>query len=131
MAKKAEPQVAPAPKTYEEALKTVDLTDAELAEFTPLNCAAFDLIRKESKEKGVTPCMWLCMSDDAKQKARDAVVAHIGKALGIIAPCEQGIKNLIKGQDFTAQLRQWKFAELDMKRHRATGNPKAYFVPAG
>ena len=46
-------------------------TADEEAQFTLLNCVAFDKVRLDDKAAGVIPPMWLCMSEEAREAAID------------------------------------------------------------
>lgn len=104
------------------------LTTEELAEFTPLNAAAFDLIRTRAQEKNIVPPCWLCMSDEAKDQARQDLVDYFNTnghscTLGNLTQTINHTANSV-----SPMIESWKQAELSYKAHRESGNPQAYFA---
>lgn len=108
-----------------------NLTDEERAEFTAVNFLAHNVLRNQSTDK--QPC-WLCMSDEAKQSAREQAVAWFNGAQQPIIPFDARnehsmaqFEKVIEGS-IGHLIQQWVTAEAEYKTLRAE-NPRAYFCP--
>lgn len=110
-----------------------NLTTEEQAEFTPLNFIAHNVLREQSSAK--QPC-WLCMSNEAKQEARQKAVDWFNQNKNPIIPFSLNDPNTIKvlNRDVQAAvghlIPQWIKAEAEFKRLRVEeNNPLAFFCP--
>jgi hypothetical protein len=110
-----------------EGTSVVGLTDVEELEFTTLNCVAFDLVRKESREKGQVPPCWLCMSETAKAEAKSRVLDTVSTTLGRKIRTDLEF-NLLFSEAVSGFLPKWREAELEFKKMREQGNPRAFFA---
>jgi len=105
------------------------LTIEEEAEFTPLNAVAYDLYRKNCQEKDMIPVCWLCISNQAKDEARDALYEWLGKEVPRTQPYTyETASKLINKIETDDMINLWKAAENKYKQYRLDGNPKAYFA---
>jgi len=108
----------------------VELTQEEQSEFTPINRAALDLLLQKQREGGsINPC-WLCMSEDARQKAREDLISYLNEQKRPIVPMtiETATKAIERLPNMQEAIDGWKRAELSLKKEREAGNPRAYFM---
>lgn len=102
-------------------------TPEEEKEFTLCNAAAFDLIMlKARRTKSIPPC-WLCMSEDAKEKARQDLYKMLegnGVKVASVKEFDERFGSIPQGLE---AMGRWKRVELQMKNLRTQGNPRAYF----
>lgn len=105
----------------------ITLTPTEEGTLNVFNAAAFDLLRVSQPGK-ILPC-WLCMSDTAKDEAREGLRALLEEK-GLIVPtvedAEAYVRITMRGGDEI--VRRWQEAELERKRGRAENNPLAFFI---
>lgn len=108
----------------------MELTPEEESQFTPLNCFAFITMREQGIANDTVPAAWLCMSEDARQKARDVVIEMANKQAGVIVPIRaERLNKMLGGNDLVMrQLAEWKRFETELKAERANGNPRAFFI---
>lgn len=112
------------------------LTAEEYELLSVFDAGAFDLARASSRDRNEIPPMWLCMSDEARQEAREQYLAKL---------IEQGVfskgKTLEDAQRFinsrvwyneatevACLVSLWRKAEAEAKNQRKAGNPRAYFA---
>ena len=96
-------------------------TAEEAAHFTITNAAAFDLLRTQPSR----PPMWLCMSEEAREDARVKLAARLGVQRDDLDEKLRMFGASIAGQDC---LSRWRAMELEAKRLRDAGEPRAYFA---
>lgn len=106
----------------------------EQSEFTCINFAAFDLLRKENDN--VQPC-WLCLNEEAKENARQAFYRWYNNNVRPLVPVRDNddfrlrqLENELKNA-IGPMLRIWIEFEAEMKAQRRQGNPQAFFTPTG
>jgi len=105
----------------------------EEAEFTILNCVAFDYARKEAKDRGqLIPC-WLCMSVEAREAARTKLLESMSRMMGMGARITESNFDLLMSSEMAVKLailtKKWREAELEYKKLREEGNPcRAFFA---
>jgi hypothetical protein len=109
-------------------MKKTTLTEAEEAEFRPVNAVAFDLKRAESKEMGQIPACWLCMSDEAKEAARQRLYEMLSRKIFCPIKTEADWLRFIPDNWGGPEVARWREAELTFKQLREEGNPRAFFV---
>lgn len=106
------------------------LTAKEEAEFTAFNAAAYDLVRMNAHHAGTIPPMWLCMSEEAKAEARRSFSRFLWEKSNIVVNNDDELRRAVPGlsESLNRGVAQWKAAELEMKKERAAGNPRAFFA---
>jgi hypothetical protein len=110
------------------------LTPEQESEFTIFNCAVYDMHRKESRETESIPPCWLCMSDNAKQTAKEKFAAWFSGAVHAIVPMsvadvERRVQREFNSPVMLDSVAKWKAAELEYKRLREDeNNPRAFFA---
>jgi hypothetical protein len=109
------------------------LTPEQEAEFTIFNCAVYDLHRTECQQRESIPPCWLCMSDNAKQEAKEKFAAWLSGAMQVVVPFTVEVAERKTNERFGDKLdhavKAWKSAELEYKRLREDeNNPRAFFV---
>ncbi len=107
------------------------LTAAEESEFTLFNAATFDLLRQESR--GTKIPLWLCMSPEARQEAKQKFATWLSGAVHAIVPMTVEFAEKYVQKNWSGRLGElvsrWKSMELEAKRIREDeGNPGAFFV---
>ena len=115
---------------------TTELTADEEAEFTLVNCLAFDLARKNAQDRDTRLPAWLCMSDEAKNRYRQDLVAMLNTELAPIVSysafdlgqVETLLQRYLAGTLSQDMLSRWRQIEVELKGHRAAGNPQAFFA---
>lgn len=111
----------------------VSFTDEELAEFTPLNRAAVDLILlnlEKEDDPSIPPC-WLCMNENGRSRARKNLISLLNEQMQYDIPLtEETAADLIgKLPNIEQSILAWKRAELELKKQRVVNNnPRAYFI---
>ncbi len=103
-----------------------NLSAADLADLTKVNCLAMDLYRKQCVEKDTVPCCWLTMADEAKGEALEKLQEYLSKEVG--ERVDLPALWILSGGVPDSTLHQWQEAEAVYKRLREEGNPRAYFV---
>lgn len=95
-----------------------------------MHMAAFDLVRLKSQQDGTTPPCWLCMSEEAKQQAREDLVVYFNEKTRPLTPFTEDLLRTYCGrlQGVAASLQSWQDAELHYKTLREAGNPAAFFA---
>jgi hypothetical protein len=101
----------------------------EEKEFTALNAGAYDIHRKSSRENDSIPPCWLCMSEPAKEEARQEFYKWLDKNFprDVFYDSESATRflSIVNMDGF---INQWKIVELDRKKQRELGNLSAYFM---
>lgn len=109
----------------------IGLTSEEMEILTPYDAAAFDLLRAESD--GIQP-MWLCMSDEDRQAARDRFLEFAMEKEFVAFFTDEAIARMVldhvarESPALAAATERWRMAEAEAKRLRTAGNPNAYFA---
>jgi len=107
----------------------ITLTQEELDLLSPFNSCAYALHKKSLNDS--IPPAWLCMSDTARKRARDNLLAEIHKQLPGDKPDAEieTYFNKISEIDLSIQtsVQGWRDFELALKRERALNNPLAFF----
>ena len=107
-----------------------NLTAEEQAEFTAVNLVAHNVLREQKEAR--QPC-WLCMSDEAKQDARQKAAKWYNENAHPSLPVQEDTALLERLLAPAAEplMQQWVNTEAEYKRLRVEDrNPQAYFVPA-
>lgn len=108
------------------------LTPLEEAQFTHLNCVAYDQYRKTASEKGQIPCCWLTMSDEAREAARQDILVTMSRMMGMATRITVGNFDSVMSPAMTNTLAvmtgRWRGMEETAKRMRDEGNPRAFFM---
>lgn len=102
-------------------------TSKEDKEFTNLNAAAFDLARTKAKVSGEKVPLWLCMSDGAKEEARNNFMNWCRGAMGMWVT-DAHILSVVNNTNLVPMIANWRKLEGIMKAERDSGNPGAYFI---
>lgn len=96
---------------------------------TKYNCAAFDLLRIRAMQERKIPPWWLCMSEEAREEAREALRLLLQSKVAsphlAMVDAERLADNV---PDRLFDL--WCVAEreAEAERMREAGNPRAYFA---
>ena len=112
------------------------LTTKEYALLSVFDAGAYDMHRAECRDNDVIPPMWLCMSDEARQEAREkfhAKLIDLGmiKESKSLEDCQRYLNAQVwynGAPDLAEKVSLWREAEAGMKREREGGNPRAYFA---
>lgn len=102
-------------------------TEEEKEEFTYFNLAAFDNHRKVSADKGEIPPCWLCMTDEAKEVAKTALLEVLRGSL-FLCVTEESAETLIMSKIPEPLLMAWAEAEAERKSGREVNDPHAWFA---
>ncbi len=114
-------------------MENVAFTIEEEAEFTAINCAAFDLhVKNSHAKKEISPC-WLCMSNEVKKEAVDELITELRFSVGgmLTADKDYIIKNIFNNSmvnSLAHHVKKWRDCELTAKQLRAEHNPRAFFA---
>ena len=75
------------------------------------------------------PVCWLCMSDPAKDEARDALYKWLDIKVPRTLPYNyESATALLNDIDMGGNITKWRMAESVYKQQRIDGNPRAYFA---
>lgn len=104
----------------------------EEAEFTYVNCLAFDIARRDAMTKNTHIPAWLCSSAEARlemrQKSYDILNAQLRPPVPFTEASREHAEKFIKDRIPFTMVSMWKNAELALKQEREEGNPRAFFV---
>lgn len=105
----------------------MELTQEERAELTPFHMLAIAVLRETSD--AIQPC-WLCLSEEAKQEARQKVVEWFNGQQPHLGMNEQDLAEYAEQAfGYSVQYKTWVEAETELKRLREEDhNPQAFFA---
>lgn len=100
-------------------------TPDEEAQFTFVNCVAFDLMRTTST--GHSP-FWLCTNEETRKEYQQKVVDLTNK-LAYMPVDLQLAENILSKRIPKAMVDQWRRFELEAKTRRDNNDPSGFFAP--
>ncbi len=106
----------------------MNFTSDEEKLLTPLDAAAHDLLRVESERKGmVAPC-WLTCSNETRDEYRRKIIDMVNEKMGLATITMEFAPKQFARLIPPALIERWRAVELEYKRLRIEGNPRAFFT---
>src|SRR5271155_3703176 len=94
-------------------------------EFNAVNAVAYDLMRKNAQAENKIPPCWLCLSDEAKQEAKDDLLDFLRDATENPYMSEEEMTELVEDRIPDYLINKWQEVEEMFLQERQNNNPLA------